>query len=73
MNGAAGPNAVIGAAAEAAVVFCAVVGFFALMSMFGLFPQETAPLLLAVLGAFGCYLYGRHGSGRFGRRRAPAP
>jgi hypothetical protein len=51
------------------VVFCAVVGFFALMSVFGLFPQETVPLLLAVLGAFGCYLYGRHGS-RFGRRAA---
>jgi hypothetical protein len=49
------------------VVFCAVVGFFALMSVFGLFPQETAPLLLAVLGAFGCYLYGRHGRVRFGR------
>ncbi len=35
MSGAAGPNAVIGAAVEAAVVFCAVVGFFALMSVFG--------------------------------------
>jgi hypothetical protein len=72
MSGTTGPNTVIGAAVEAAVVFCAVVGFFALMSVFGLFPQETAPLLLAVIGAFGCYLYGRHGSGRFGRR-APAP
>ena len=61
------PNALIGGAVEAAVVFCAVVGFFALMSVFGLFPQETAPLLLAVLGAFGCYLYGRHGHVRFGR------
>ena len=67
MSGATTPNAVIGAAVEAAVVFCAVVGFFALMSMFGLFPQETAPLLLAVLGSFGCYLYGRHGRVRFGR------
>lgn len=66
----AGPNAVIGGAVEAVVVFCAVVGFFALMSVFGLFPQETVPLLLAVLGAFGCYLYGRHGAGRF--RRGPA-
>ena len=64
---AATPNAVIGSAVEAVVVFCAVVGFFALMSVFGLFPQETVPLLLAVLGAFGCYLYGRHGGGRFGR------
>ena len=61
------PNAVIGGAVEAAVVFCAVVGFFALMSVFGLFPQETVPLLLAVLGAFGCYLYGR-----FAARATPA-
>ena len=53
------PNALIGTAVEAVVVFCAVVGFFALMSVFGLFPQETAPLLLAVLAAFGCYLLGR--------------
>ena len=45
----------IGGAVEAVVVFCAVVGFFALMSVFGLFPQETVPLLLAVLGAFGCF------------------
>jgi hypothetical protein len=60
------PNAVIGGAVEAVVVFCAVVGFFALMSVFGLFPQETVPLLLAVLGAFGCFVYGRHFS-RFGR------
>ena len=67
----AGPNAMLGGAVEAVVVFCAVVGFFALMSVFGFFPQETVPLLLAVLGAFGCYLYGRHGS-RFGRK-APAP
>jgi hypothetical protein len=52
-------NTVIGSAVEAVVVFCAVVGFFALMSVFGLFPQETVPLLLAVLGAFGCYVYGR--------------
>ena len=44
---------------SAVVVFCAVVGFFALMSVFGLFPQETVPLLIAVLAAFGCYLYGR--------------
>lgn len=66
----ASPNAMIGGAVEAAVVFCAVVGFFALMSMFGLFPQETVPLLLAVLGAFGCYVYGRYRSGLFGRRPA---
>lgn len=71
MTETATPNTVIGAAVEAMVVFCAVVGFFALMSVFGLFPQETAPLLLGVVAAFGCYLYGRHGS-RFGRR-TPAP
>ncbi|HYI83554.1 MAG TPA: hypothetical protein VEX11_10130 [Acetobacteraceae bacterium] len=58
------PNTVIGGAVEAVVVFCAVVGFFALMSVFGLFPQETVPLLLAVLGAFGCYVYGRFRRGR---------
>ena len=69
MTETATPNAMIGAAVEAVVVFCAVVGFFALMSVFGLFPQETAPLLIAVLAAFGCYLYGRHGS-RFGRSAA---
>ena len=50
---------------EAVVVFCATVGFFALMSVFGLFPQETVPLLLAVLAAFGCYLYGRHARRRW--------
>ena len=61
------PNAMIGTAVEAVVVFCAVVGFFALMSVFGLFPQETAPLLLAVIASFGCYLYGRHGRRLFGR------
>ena len=51
----------IAGVAEAVVVFCAIIGFFALMSVFGLFPQETVPLLLAVAAAFGCYLYGRHG------------
>ena len=51
---------------EAVVVFCAVIGFFALMSVFGLFPQATAPLLIAVLAAFCCYLYGRHGRRWFG-------
>jgi hypothetical protein len=57
---------VIGGAVEAVVVFCAIIGFFALMSVFGLFPQETVPLLLAVVAAFGCYLFGRHGRRRFG-------
>ncbi len=50
----------IGSLVEAVVVFCAVVGVFALLSVLGLFPQQTVPLLLAVAGAFGCYLYGRY-------------
>jgi phosphoribosylformylglycinamidine synthase len=33
-------NTLIGGAVEAVVVFCAVVGFFALMSVFGLFPGK---------------------------------
>ncbi|MBX6746221.1 MAG: hypothetical protein QJR07_20870 [Acetobacteraceae bacterium] len=53
-------------AVEAVVVLCAVIGFYALMSVFGLFPQETAPLLLAVIGSYICYLYGRYGHRRFG-------
>lgn len=56
----------IGGMVEGGLVFCAVIGFFALMSVLGLFPQETMPMLLAVLGAFGCYLFGRHGQRRFG-------
>ena len=56
----------IGGVVEAVVVFCAIIGFFALMSVFGLFPQETMALLLAVIGAFGGYLYGRHGRRWFG-------
>ena len=67
----ANPNAMIGGAVEAVVVFCAVVGFFALMSVFGLFPQETVPLLLAVLAAFGCYLYGRHARRRWTTGSSP--
>lgn len=53
-------------AVEAVVVFCAIIGFYALLSVLGLFPQETTPLVLAVIGAFVCYLYGRHGRRRFG-------
>jgi len=48
---------------EAAVVLCAVIGFYALLSVLGLFQSETWTLLFAVAGSFGCYLYGR-----FGRR-----
>ena len=46
---------------EAVVVLCAVIGFYAILAMIGLFPQQTWPLLLAVGGSYGCYLYGRHG------------
>ena len=56
----------ISSAVEAVVVFCAIIGFYALMSVFGLFPQNTAPLLLAVIASFVCYLYGRHGRRWFG-------
>ena len=48
---------------EAVVVLCAVVGFYALLSGIGLFVGETWTLLFAILGSYGCYLYGR-----FGRR-----
>jgi len=51
---------------EAVVVLCAVIGFYALMSVLGLFPQETAPLLLAVIGSYICYLYGRYRHRRLG-------
>ena len=67
MSGRApGRPGLIGGLVEAVVVFCAIIGFFALMSVFGLFPQETAPLLLTVLASFACYLYGRHGRRLFG-------
>ena len=46
---------------EAVVVLCAVIGFYALLAMVGLFPTATWPLLLAVVGSYGCYLYGRYG------------
>ena len=66
-GGGGGAGLLVGGLVEAGVVFCAIIGFFALMSVFGLFPQETAPLLLAVIASFGCYLYGRHGRRLFGR------
>jgi len=46
---------------EAVVVLCAVIGFYALLSLVGLFPTTTWPLLLAVFGSYGCYLFGRYG------------
>ena len=46
---------------EAVVVLCAVIGFYALLSVLGLFPQATWPLCFAVLGSYACYLYGRYG------------
>jgi hypothetical protein len=56
----------IRSAVEALVVLCAVIGFYALLSILGLFPQATMPLVLAVIGCFVCYLYGRHGRRWFG-------
>jgi uncharacterized membrane protein SpoIIM required for sporulation len=58
----------LGSLIEAAVVLCVAIGAFAILSVLGLFPDTTLPLLLAVLGAFGGYLYGRHGR----RPRQPA-
>lgn len=53
---------------DAAIVLFVVVGAFALLSILGLFPDTTLPLLLAVAGGFGGYLYGR-----FARRGTPLP
>jgi len=53
---------------EAAIVLCVAIGAFAILSVLGLFPDTTVPLMLAVLGAFGGYLFGRHGH----RLRKPA-
>lgn len=58
----------LGSLIEAAVVLCVAIGAFAILSVLGLFSDTTLPLLLAVLGAFGGYLYGRHGQ----RLRKPA-
>lgn len=55
---------------EAAIVLCVAIGAFAILSMFGLFPDDTVPLLLGIGGLFGGYLYGRHGHRL---RRTPAP
>ena len=51
----------VGRFVEALVVLCAVIGFFALLSVLGLFAAETWTLLFAVIGSYGCYLYGRYG------------
>jgi len=51
----------VGRIIEAVVVLCAVVGFYALLSAIGLFVGETWTLLFAVIGSYGCYLYGRYG------------
>lgn len=50
---------------EIVVVFCVAVGAYAVLALIGAFPDTTLPLVLAVGGAFGGYLYGR-----FGRRRS---
>jgi hypothetical protein len=51
----------LGRIIEAAVVLCAVIGFYAILAVLGLFPGTSLALLFAVLGSFGCYLYGRYG------------
>jgi hypothetical membrane protein len=54
-------------AVESVVVLCAAIGAYAILALIGLFPDGTLPLVLAVAGAFGGFLYGR-----FGRRAAAA-
>jgi hypothetical protein len=51
----------LGRIIEAAVVLCATIGFFAILAVLGLFSDDTLSLVLAILGSFGCYLYGRYG------------
>ncbi|HYZ31864.1 MAG TPA: hypothetical protein VE684_06215 [Crenalkalicoccus sp.] len=54
---------------EALVVLCVVVGAYAILTLLGLFPgTETQALVLAVIGAYGGYLYGRY---RRHRRTVP--
>ncbi|WP_204623489.1 hypothetical protein [Crenalkalicoccus roseus] len=49
------------------IVLCVIVGAYALLALVGVFPRATVPLLLAIAGAFGAYLYGRYGNrGRLG-------
>jgi len=51
----------LGRIIEATVVLCAIIGFFAILAVLGLFSDTTLSLVFAVLGSFGCYLYGRYG------------
>ncbi|MBK1662458.1 hypothetical protein [Paracraurococcus ruber] len=51
----------LGRILEAVVVLCAVIGLYAILAVIGLFSDATLTLVLAVLGSFGCYLYGRYG------------
>jgi uncharacterized membrane protein YeaQ/YmgE (transglycosylase-associated protein family) len=45
---------------EIVIVLCVIVGAYALLALFGVFPQgATMALVLAVVGAFGAFLYGR--------------
>lgn len=53
---------------EPAIVLCAAFGFYALLSLVGLFPNTTGPIVLAGAGAFGAYVYGR-----FARHRGTTP
>ena len=43
----------VGRFVEAAVVLCAVIGFYAILAVLSLFPDTTPPLLFAVIGSFG--------------------
>lgn len=51
----------LGRIIEAVVVLCAVIGFFAILAVLGLFSDAALSLIFAILGSFGCYLYGRYG------------
>lgn len=54
-------------AMDLVIVLCVIVGAYALLALVGAFPSTTLALVLAILGAFGAYLYGRHGRrGRVG-------
>jgi predicted RND superfamily exporter protein len=49
---------------EVIVAICAIVGAYALLAVIGLFPSTTLPLVLAIGGAVGAFLYGRYGRRR---------
>jgi hypothetical protein len=51
----------LGRIIEAVVVLCAIIGFYAILAVLGLFSDTTWSLVFALFGCFGCYLYGRYG------------